>query len=131
MSREDERLLVFGEAAAAAVSRGQTPAAVRLLVIVAAEAAEAGCGETAEAARGLLLKLAPRHALGRAGSVGAGLRDAEISQIVSSVRKSLPFEEAELWCRSRPADDRPAAEPGATACRVVSDWLDAAATPRA
>ena len=126
----DRRLLVFAESAAAAVTRGQTPAAVRLLAIAMAEATEAGCPAAAEAARAKLLAVSPRHLVGRAASAAEAMRDAEISEFLSSVRRQLPFEEAELWADSRPADDRPDVG-GRTACKAAAAWLDAAAPPAA
>ena len=122
----DRRLAVFGEAAATAIVRGHTATAVRLLAITAAEATEAGCPEAAEVARELLLKRAPRHALGRVANVAEAMRNPEISEILSSVRREFPFEEAELWAALRPVDDRPAADGSAPTCGQVTGWLQAA-----
>ena len=125
----EHRLAVFAEAAAAAVQRKQTPTAVRLLAITMAEAVEAGCSEAADVARERLLELSPRHMLGRAETAADAVRDDEISQFLSTVRREYPYEEAELWVASRPADDRRPLDPSRPVCQQVTEWLVTAGRP--
>ena len=119
----DRRVCVFAEAAAAALERGRTPAAVRLLAITMAEAVEAGHPEAAEAARERLLWLSPRHLVGNAADAAEAVRDPEISNFLRTVRRGLPFEEAELWADSRPADDRRTPDAGRPVGEQVAEWL--------